>query len=108
LPEILLQGFRFLANEAFTKPFFLMPTATVTLLKRPAGNRRAETKHKGLLAMLKLIAKIQTMPATKDEGATAVEYALLVSLIAVAIIVAVRALGVSVSSLFQTVVTAVS
>ena len=52
--------------------------------------------------MLKLITKIQTMP-TKDEGATAVEYALLVSLIAVAIIVAVRALGTSVSGIFTTV-----
>ena len=52
--------------------------------------------------MLKLITKIQTMP-TKDEGATAVEYALLVSLIAVAIIVAVRALGTSVSGIFSTV-----
>jgi pilus assembly protein Flp/PilA len=46
--------------------------------------------------------------AQSDEGATAVEYALLVSLIAVAIIVAVRALGVSVSGLFQTVVSAIS
>jgi pilus assembly protein Flp/PilA len=53
--------------------------------------------------MLKLIAKIQTMPTTKEEGATAVEYALLVSLIAVAIIVAVRALGTSVSGIFNTV-----
>lgn len=52
--------------------------------------------------MLKLITKIQTIPA-KDEGATAVEYALLVSLIAVAIIVAVRALGTSVSGIFSTV-----
>ena len=56
--------------------------------------------------MLKLITKIQTMP-TKDEGATAVEYALLVSLIAVAIIVAVRALGLSVSGIFDNVRSAV-
>jgi pilus assembly protein Flp/PilA len=35
-----------------------------------------------------------------EEGATAVEYGLMVSLIAVAIIVAVRAVGVSLNGLF--------
>ena len=38
-----------------------------------------------------------------DDGATAVEYALMVALIAVAIIVAVRSLGTSVSEKFDTV-----
>ncbi|HEY9072695.1 MAG TPA: Flp family type IVb pilin [Desulfobaccales bacterium] len=38
-----------------------------------------------------------------EEGATAVEYGLLVGLIAVAIIVAVTALGKSLSALFSTV-----
>lgn len=43
----------------------------------------------------------------EEEGATAVEYALMVALIAVAIIVAVRSLGTSVSEKFDVVATAV-
>lgn len=42
-----------------------------------------------------------------DDGATAVEYALMVALIAVAIIVAVRSLGTSVSVKFDEVATAI-
>lgn len=42
----------------------------------------------------------------EEEGATAVEYALMVALIAVAIIVAVRSLGTSVSEKFDEVATA--
>ena len=40
-----------------------------------------------------------------EEGATAVEYGLLVSLIAVAIITTVKAVGVKLSSVFNTVST---
>ena len=54
------------------------------------------------------IIKRAAFGSKSEVGANAVEYALLVSLIAVAIIVAVRALGVSVSGLFQTVVSAIS
>ena len=43
----------------------------------------------------------------EEEGATAVEYALMVALIAVAIIVAVRSLGTSVSEKFDVVATAI-
>ena len=43
----------------------------------------------------------------EEEGATAVEYALMVALIAVVIIVAVRSLGTSVSDKFDVVATAV-
>ena len=45
--------------------------------------------------MLELYVKIQTFLATKkdEKGATAVEYALMVSLIAIAIIAAVTGLG---------------
>jgi len=50
--------------------------------------------------MLKYIAKLQ-VGATRDEGATAVEYGLMVALIAVAIIVAVTAVGVNLSGLFN-------
>jgi pilus assembly protein Flp/PilA len=42
-----------------------------------------------------------------DKGATAVEYVLMVTMIAVVIIVAVTALGVSVNSLFQAAATSV-
>ncbi|MEI6404787.1 MAG: Flp family type IVb pilin [Actinomycetes bacterium] len=52
--------------------------------------------------MTKMYAKIQTLIANQD-GATAVEYALLVGLIAVAIIGAVTALGTQLSTLFTTV-----
>ena len=55
---------------------------------------------------MKYYAKIQAL-LSRDTGATAVEYALLVSLIAVAIIVAVRALGISVSGIFDNVRSAV-
>ena len=41
----------------------------------------------------------------EEEGATAVEYALMVALIAVVMIVAVRALGTAVSAKFNTVAT---
>ena len=43
----------------------------------------------------------------EDEGATAVEYGLMVALIAVAIIVAVRLLGTNLSDLFNTIAGAV-
>jgi pilus assembly protein Flp/PilA len=53
--------------------------------------------------MLELINKIQIrlMELKDDRGATAVEYGLMVALIAVAIIATVRALGVGLDGLFQ-------
>lgn len=51
-----------------------------------------------------IFAVLSTLAPKKDEkGATAVEYGLIVSLIAVAIIVAVTALGTGLSGLFDTV-----
>jgi pilus assembly protein Flp/PilA len=52
--------------------------------------------------MTKLFVKFQTL-VSRDRGATAVEYALLVGLIAVAIIGAVTALGGQLNTLFTTV-----
>jgi pilus assembly protein Flp/PilA len=52
--------------------------------------------------MTKLFAKLQSI-ASQDRGATAVEYALLVGLIAVVIIGAVTALGGQLNTLFTTV-----
>jgi pilus assembly protein Flp/PilA len=54
------------------------------------------------MEMLKLITKAQSL-TTREDGATAVEYALLVALIAVAIIAAVTALGGGLNNLFTSV-----
>jgi pilus assembly protein Flp/PilA len=51
--------------------------------------------------MLKLIAKFQTKG---DEGATAVEYGLMVALIAVVIVGVVTTLGLTLQGVFQNVV----
>ncbi len=56
--------------------------------------------------MLHFLVTLQTLvndrvEASKDRGATAVEYGLMVALIAVAIIAAVTTLGTSISGLFE-------
>ena len=56
--------------------------------------------------MLKALARLQTA-INRDRGATAVEYGLMVGLIAVVIIVAVAALGTNLSGLFNTISTKV-
>lgn len=54
--------------------------------------------------MTKLAAKFSTFVAgRKDKGATAVEYGLMVALIAVVIIAAVTVLGTRISGMFQSV-----
>jgi len=62
--------------------------------------------------MLSLLVKFQTKAAAlrdrRDEGATAVEYGLMVALIAMAIILVVGTLGTQLSALFQRVVDAIS
>jgi pilus assembly protein Flp/PilA len=59
--------------------------------------------------MLARLVKFQTRIAglRSDEGATAVEYGLMVALIAIVVIAAVTLLGTNLSSLFQTVATKV-
>jgi pilus assembly protein Flp/PilA len=57
--------------------------------------------------MTKYVAKFQTMLATREEGATAVEYGLMVALIAIVIIGAVTVLGTNLKGLFTTVSTSV-
>jgi len=59
-------------------------------------------KEKDSLVMTKLLASISTRLATRDRGATAVEYGLLVALIAAVIVVVVATLGTKVSTAFQT------
>ena len=55
--------------------------------------------------MTKALIKIQNLRS--EKGATAVEYGLMVALIAIVIIVAVAALGTNLSGLFQNVSTSV-
>ena len=59
--------------------------------------------------MLQLAALLEgfKMRLRSDEGATAVEYGLMVSLIAIVIIVAVALVGTNLSTLFNTVATKV-
>jgi pilus assembly protein Flp/PilA len=59
--------------------------------------------------MLSHLVKLQVKAAAlrNDRGATAVEYGLMVALIAVVVIVAVTLLGTNLSSLFQSVATKV-
>lgn len=56
--------------------------------------------------MLKAFVRLQTA-VNRDRGATAVEYGLMVGLIAVVIIVAVTALGTNLNSLFTSISTKV-
>jgi pilus assembly protein Flp/PilA len=57
--------------------------------------------------MSKYIAKFQARLATTERGATAVEYGLMVALIAIVIIAAVVLLGNNLSGLFNKVATSV-
>ncbi len=57
--------------------------------------------------MLSSLVRLQTRLATRDRGATAVEYGLMVALIAIVIIAAVTLLGGNLKTLFNTVATSV-
>ena len=58
--------------------------------------------------MTRALIALRTRLATRDDnGATAVEYGLMVSLIAIVIIVAVALVGTNLSTLFNTVATKV-
>jgi len=50
--------------------------------------------------MLQLYTRVRALLATHDRGATAVEYALIVAVIAMVVVVAAIALGDSISALF--------
>ena len=51
--------------------------------------------------MLDVVAKIKTMWVSRERGATAVEYGLMVALIAVVIIAGVTLLGTNLQTLFN-------
>ena len=53
--------------------------------------------------MLSRLVKLRARPQKADQGATAVEYGLMVALIAVVIMVVVTLLGTNLSSLFNSV-----
>jgi pilus assembly protein Flp/PilA len=50
--------------------------------------------------MLELYTRVRAFWATRDQGATAVEYALIVAVIAMVVVVAAIALGNEISDLF--------
>jgi pilus assembly protein Flp/PilA len=54
-----------------------------------------------------LVAKMHALWLTREQGATAVEYGLLVALIAAIIVIAVTTLGTKVNTAFTTVSTAI-
>ena len=53
--------------------------------------------------MLKLYTKARALWLTRDEGATAVEYGLIVALIAAVIVVAVTTLGTNISNVLNSI-----
>lgn len=57
--------------------------------------------------MKNLIARVRQL-ATQEDGATMVEYGLMVALIAVVCLVAVTALGVNVAGIFNRIATSVA
>ena len=57
--------------------------------------------------MTRYIVKFHTLLATRERGATAVEYGLMVALIAIVIIAAVSLLGTNLKGIFNTVATSV-
>jgi pilus assembly protein Flp/PilA len=57
--------------------------------------------------MINLYAKLRARLAERDRGATAVEYGLLVALIAVAIVTVVITLGTNLSTMFGSVATCI-
>ena len=57
--------------------------------------------------MLKALVRFQTRVSTRDRGATAVEYGLMVALIAIVIIAAVTLLGGNLKTLFNNVAASV-
>jgi len=59
------------------------------------------------MVMLNAVTKLQVRVANRDKGATAVEYGLMVALIAVVIIAAVTLLGTNLQAMFNTIAAAV-
>jgi pilus assembly protein Flp/PilA len=51
--------------------------------------------------MVKFVARFHSQLVSRERGATAVEYGLMVALIAIIIIVAVALLGTNLSNIFQ-------
>ncbi|WP_338748802.1 Flp family type IVb pilin [Janibacter alittae] len=58
--------------------------------------------------MLEIFVRLQSLMSQREKGATAVEYGLMVALIAVAIIGAVFALGGELTNLFNEVTTGIT
>jgi pilus assembly protein Flp/PilA len=81
---------------------FTEPSPATLFLERRTGRRQHH--QKGVLQMLQLLSSLQTWLASRDErGATAVEYGVMVALIAAAIVLTVTALGTSLNGIFTSV-----
>ena len=74
-------------------------------MQKPIGTESTITDRIGFLYVLRNFMQ-DRFQGGKDRGATAVEYGLMVGLIAVVIIVAVTALGANLNTLFEAIVTA--
>jgi pilus assembly protein Flp/PilA len=68
---------------------------------------KKSTSQNGRLRMLSRLTSLRVTLHNSERGATAVEYGLMVALIAIVIIVAVSLLGQNLSSLFTTGATSV-
>lgn len=74
---------------------------------RSSATRDRARREKGDMMFLQLAAYLESR-LRREEGATMVEYGLMVALIAVVALLAVTALGVNVSGKFQDIATAVA
>ncbi|MCZ2403969.1 Flp family type IVb pilin [Paenarthrobacter sp. Z7-10] len=61
--------------------------------------------NSAIISMLAFVAGVKNRMIQEEKGATAVEYGLMVALIAIAIIVAVTLLGTNLSTMFTTIAT---
>jgi len=84
----------------FVVKFSRQPTEETLGGKKPGRNPRQPAKRRRKEMLKKLMTKLQ-----KEEGQGLVEYALIIVLVSIAVIVALTAMGTSVSSVFNNIVT---
>ena len=73
-----------------------------------AGRGRVGCPEGKVRLMTNLIVKLRARLATRDRGATAVEYGLIVALIAAIIVAVVASLGTEINDTFESVCTAIN
>ena len=85
----------------------MLPLSGVTTVGGGASGTANRFTTWGAIMSIKTIARLQHLTRTREEGATAVEYGLMVALIAIVIIAAVTLLGGNLSTLFNSIATSV-